>query len=238
MRRCSRRSRVAPGSSGVAPLATRQEMVRIADALQRCQRGFRSPPVRCRSCARQHRVDRGRHELDVTELLGRDVGHEIVERPCSLAIAEVEGLERVVRERGHLPEAATHELLNRRRSRGIGLGGRRQLGGDAVDAADHLGLQGRGRLRIPGADSAKHLPRMRCRDVHIPPDVRDGTKVGYRHVDETSRARAESPPPLQRVVALGPGGSTCGPSGPSASRRSVELGACRSSRGGAARALS
>ena len=70
--------------------------------------------------AGEHRVDRRRDELDVAELLGRDVGDQVVERPGVLAIAEVERLERVVHERGHLAEAPPMQLLDEPRPAGSG----------------------------------------------------------------------------------------------------------------------
>jgi hypothetical protein len=75
--------------------------------------------------AGEHRVDRRGDELDVAELLGGDVGDEVVERPRALAQAEVERLERVVHEGRHLAELAAHELLHDGGAGGVGIGRRR-----------------------------------------------------------------------------------------------------------------
>jgi hypothetical protein len=56
----------------------------------------------------------------VAELLCGDVGYEIVERSRSLPVAEIEGLERVVQERGLLAEATTNQLLHGRCTGGSG----------------------------------------------------------------------------------------------------------------------
>ena len=75
------------------------------------------------------------------ELLSGDVRDEIVEGPGALLVAEVERLERVVHERGHLAEATAHQLLNGCRAVGIGVGRRRELGAPAIDAQNHVDLQ-------------------------------------------------------------------------------------------------
>ncbi len=87
--------------------------------------------------AGQHRVDRRGDELDVPELLGRDAGHEVIERPGLLAAAEVKGLERVVHEGRHLAELAAQELLDHRGADRIGLRRRWQLRLKAVKALNH-----------------------------------------------------------------------------------------------------
>ena len=87
--------------------------------------------------AREHRVDRGRDELDVAELLGGDVRDEVVERPRALAVAEVERLERVVHEGRHLAELAAQQLLDDGGAGGVGIRWRRHLGLEAVDTQNH-----------------------------------------------------------------------------------------------------
>ncbi len=64
--------------------------------------------------AGEHRVDRRRDELDVAELLGRDAGHQVVERPRALPVAEVERLVRVVHEGRHLAVLAAEQRLDDR----------------------------------------------------------------------------------------------------------------------------
>jgi hypothetical protein len=76
-------------------------------------------------CAREHGVDRGSDQLDVAELLGRDARHQVVERPSSLPIAEVERLVGVVHERRHLAELAAQKLLHRGGPDRVGVGWRR-----------------------------------------------------------------------------------------------------------------
>src|SRR4051794_23181229 len=89
--------------------------------------------------AREHRVDRRAHQLDVAVFLGGDVGDQVVERPQAVAIAEVERLERVVHERGHLPEAPAHQLLHRHRAGGVRVS-RRDLDAQPVITQDHASL--------------------------------------------------------------------------------------------------
>ena len=73
-------------------------------------------------------------------LLGRDVRDEVVKRLHLVATAKIEGLKRVVHERGHLAEFAPQQLLNRRsRIRGR-VGGHGQLNGKFVDAKNHATL--------------------------------------------------------------------------------------------------
>src|SRR5829696_2044151 len=84
------------------------------------------------------------------KLLGGNVGDQVVERPRALPAAEVERLERVVHERGHLAEAPTHELLNGGVAGRVGIGRRRQLHRNSVVAKDHGGsLRVGGRSRWP-----------------------------------------------------------------------------------------
>jgi hypothetical protein len=73
-------------------LASSEEMVRVADALHAGQRRSwaSAVPVPLRCGAGQHGVDRGGDQLDVPELLGGDVGEEVVEGPRPLTVAEVE----------------------------------------------------------------------------------------------------------------------------------------------------
>ena len=87
--------------------------------------------------AGQHRVDRGGDQFDVAELLGGDARHEVVERPCALAVAEVERLVGVVHERRHLAVLAAEQLLDGGRADRIGVRRRRQLGLQAVDSQNH-----------------------------------------------------------------------------------------------------
>jgi hypothetical protein len=123
-------------------LSTREEVVRVPDPLHGGQRVLgherAGAPVGGRRGAGQHRVDRGRDELDVAELLGSDVGDQVVERARALTPAEIERLERVVQERGHLAEASAHELLNGRGAGRIRVGRRRQLDRDPVVAKNHV----------------------------------------------------------------------------------------------------
>jgi hypothetical protein len=71
--------------------------MRVADALDRGQRILRrqlcaAAAVASRRRPGQHRADRGRDQLDVAELLRRDVGDEVIERTRALRrAAEVEG---------------------------------------------------------------------------------------------------------------------------------------------------
>ena len=97
--------------------------------------------------AGEHRVDGGRDELDVRELLGGDVRDQIVERARLLAGAEVERLEGVVHERRHLAEPASDQLLHGGGACGIRVGRRRKLDREPVDAEDHR----------------KPFPRRQCR---------------------------------------------------------------------------
>jgi hypothetical protein len=69
--------------------------------------------------AGQHRVDRGRDELDVAELLGGDRGDQVIERPGALAVAKVERLIGVVHKGRHLAELSAEQLLNYRGSIGV-----------------------------------------------------------------------------------------------------------------------
>jgi hypothetical protein len=121
-------------------LAAGEEVVGIPHTLDRRKRlpGTGAVRARGRRRAGEHRVDRIRNELDVAELLRRDVRDEVVERPRALPVAKVEGLERVVQERGHLAELAAQELLNGCGSGRIRLGRRWQLGLDAIDATNHV----------------------------------------------------------------------------------------------------
>jgi hypothetical protein len=95
-------------------LAARDEVVGIA-------RIGRGGEWRCRRViaslgrSREQEIDRVRDELDVRKLFGGDVGDEVVERTHLAAPAEIERLERVVHEGGHLSELATEQLLHRGR---------------------------------------------------------------------------------------------------------------------------
>jgi hypothetical protein len=62
--------------------------------------------------AGQEQIDRIGDQLDVTELFGGDVGHQIVKRAHFLATAEVERLVRVVHEGRHLAELSAQQLLH------------------------------------------------------------------------------------------------------------------------------
>jgi len=70
----------------------------------------------------------GGDELDMPELLGGDAREQIVERPRSLPVAEVERLVGVVHERRHLAELAAEQLLDGRCPNRIWLRG----GGNSV----------------------------------------------------------------------------------------------------------
>ena len=122
---------------GKRALAAGQEVVRVADALEGLQRRSRRRLAVRRRRTGEHRVDRRGDELDMAELLGRDVRHQVVERPRTLPVAEVERLERVVQPRRHLAEAATHQLLDGSRAFGVGVGRGRQLRGHPVVTQDH-----------------------------------------------------------------------------------------------------
>ena len=118
-------------------LAAGEEVVRVADALQAGERGLRGAAVVDRRRPGQHRVDRGRDELDVAELLGRDAAEQVVERPRALAGAEVERLERVVQPGRHLAELAAQQLLHGGGAGRIRVGRRWQLDTEPVNANDH-----------------------------------------------------------------------------------------------------
>ena len=96
--------------------------MRVADTFEVTQGRAGCLAVPGRTSAGQHRVDRGCHQLDVTELLGRDVRNQVVERPRTLAAAEVERLEAVIQERRHLPEPTAEQLLHGSRAGWIGIG--------------------------------------------------------------------------------------------------------------------
>ena len=64
--------------------------------------------------AGEQQVDRVGDQLDVAVLLGGDVGDQVVERPHLAAAAEVERLEGVVHQGGHLAELAAEQLLHGR----------------------------------------------------------------------------------------------------------------------------
>ncbi len=87
--------------------------------------------------AGQHRVDRGRDEFDVTELLGGDARHQVIKRAGALAVAEVERLIRVVHERRHLAVLAAQQLLDGGSADGIWIRRRRQLGLQTIDTQYH-----------------------------------------------------------------------------------------------------
>ncbi len=73
-------------------LTAGEEVVRVADALD-VREWISLERVRVRVRGRstgQHRVDRCRDELDVSELLRSDVGDQVVERPGPLPTAKVQ----------------------------------------------------------------------------------------------------------------------------------------------------
>jgi hypothetical protein len=80
--------------------------------------------VALRLDAVEQAVHRGADQLDVAQLFRRDVGDQRVERPQLLALAEIEALEHVGVERGHLAEAPAHQLLHRGGRDGSGSFGR------------------------------------------------------------------------------------------------------------------
>jgi hypothetical protein len=139
-------------------LPAEQVVLAHARALDVRQRRLRRLAVVDGRCAGEHRVDRGRDELDVAELLGGDVRDQVVERPRFLAAAEVERLERVVHERRHLAEAPAHQLLDGGGAVGIGIRGRGKLDAEPVDALDHEGL-----AFIRGKASPQRYPSPRGR---------------------------------------------------------------------------
>ena len=128
-------------------LAARDEVLRVADALHLRERALARVDARAAvpvgRSAGQHRVDRRRDELDVPELLRRDVREQVVERPRALAPAEVERLERVVHERRHLAELPAQELLDDGGAGGVGGRRGRKLRLELVEALDHAD-------RVPG----------------------------------------------------------------------------------------
>ena len=69
----------------------------------------------------------GRDQLDVAELLGRDVRDQRVVLAELVAAAEVERLVHVVHERRHLAEAPAEQLLHGRRRVRVRLGRRRHF---------------------------------------------------------------------------------------------------------------
>ncbi len=164
----------------------------------------------------EHRVDRHRDQLDVAVLLGGDVGDQVVERPRAGAVAEVERLERVVHQRRHLAEAPAQQLLHGRGAVGIGVGRRRQLGADAVEAQDHgrtSGDEGR-RLSATRAFVLKPLlePRVHARFVRVAAahesshlawsprrSRRHRPRSDHRAADRRDRARH-----VERHLRLGP----------------------------------
>ena len=120
-------------------LAADQEVMWVAHVLEALERTARPAAVR-RRCGRgagEHRVDRLGDQLDVAELLGRDVRDQVVERPSALLVAEVERLKGVVQERRHLAELSTQELLDGGGPCRIRVGRRRQLGLNSINAANH-----------------------------------------------------------------------------------------------------
>jgi hypothetical protein len=78
-----------------------------------------------------------RHELDVAELLRGDGRHEVIEGPELALGLEVEALEHVVPERGHLAVLAAQEFLERGGGVGVLLFGSGQLHLKLVDAKEH-----------------------------------------------------------------------------------------------------
>ncbi len=107
-----------------------------------------SPPsplvaVRLVRAVRDH-GDAVGHEFDMAEFLRRDRGDQAVERPKLVLRAEVEALEHVVPEGGHLAVLAPEELLQGGGGVGIGPLGRRQVRLQLVDAHEH----GKGSLRV------------------------------------------------------------------------------------------
>ena len=88
-------------------------------------------------CSGEHRVDCGRDELDVPELLRGNARDQVVERPCALPVPEVERLVGVVHEGRHLAELATQQLLNGSRTGGIGIRWGWHLGLQPIDSQNH-----------------------------------------------------------------------------------------------------
>jgi hypothetical protein len=134
----------------------------VADSLDAGERVARRLPVVDRRCTGEHRVNRRGNEFDVTELLGGDVGDQVVERSSALPTAEVERLKRVVEESGHLSEATTHQLLDGCGASRVGVGGRRQLEGDAVNAKNHQkppGSERRSRTQADAPETRQADPR-------------------------------------------------------------------------------
>src|SRR6185503_18819700 len=103
-------------------LTTREEVMGVTDAFEGNERCLRRPTVVRWRGTGQHGVDGRRDELHVPEFLGGDVRDEVVEGPGTLAVAEIEGLDGVVHEGGHLAEAPTHEFLNGLRAGRVGFG--------------------------------------------------------------------------------------------------------------------
>jgi hypothetical protein len=105
---------VAHGVHGQRRLAAGNEVVLVSGVCRDLEwRGRRiiSPSGR----TTQQHVDRVTDELDVSVFFRPDVRDEVVEGLHLVATAEVEGLKRVVHERGHFAELPAQELLNRRR---------------------------------------------------------------------------------------------------------------------------
>src|SRR4029079_16806130 len=92
------------------------------------------------------------------ELLRRDVGDQVVEGTGRRLVPEVERLERVVEERGHLAEAPAHQLLDGGGAVGIRVRGRRELCTPEVESKDHREPPvGNGPRRLPGDFSVKQI---------------------------------------------------------------------------------
>ncbi len=113
--------------------STRDEMLRVEEVARGGERVLFASTG-------EHRVDRGRDELDVPELLGGDVGDQVEEGACLLPGTEVERLVGVVHEGRHLAELAAQQLLDGGGAGGVGSRWRGQLGLESVDAQDHLGV--------------------------------------------------------------------------------------------------
>jgi hypothetical protein len=126
------------------PGATLDEMVVIADVLH-CFEG-RIRGIGIRGSLIEQGVDRGRDELHVPDLFGRDRGDEFIEGPELLLGLHRDRLVEIVVECRHLAETAAEKLLDGRGGVGVELGRGRQVDLQFVDAQEHgtsSGLDGR-----------------------------------------------------------------------------------------------
>ena len=118
--------------------AIRQERAGQADVLHRLERRFGDVHVllRVARAVVQHRDAVG-DQLHMPQFLGRDAGDQAVERPQLAFAAEVEALEHVVAQGGHLAVFAPEQLLQGRCRIGIGLFRLRQGRLQLVDSHEH-----------------------------------------------------------------------------------------------------